>query len=131
MTTPESDARLTPYAADAPRSSQHHGVARARSAEQPGATAFEQTDDLSKSVAQWQAIARECSEQTFANWGVWIATLVQRNEEWADGCNRAFATWCAWWPASFGLRPLVSPLAGCVNAWLWGYQNALPFGGAD
>jgi hypothetical protein len=79
-----------------------------------------------------QNAAREYAEQSFAGWSKSIAFAAQREADWFDQANRAFAAWYvwyAWWPAAYGMAPGVAPLAGGVSAWWWNSQNALPFAG--
>jgi hypothetical protein len=65
------------------------------------------------------------------DWFDYTATYraAQSAADWFDQANRAFAAWCAWWQAAYGIVPGVAPLAGGVSAWWWHSQNALPFAG--
>lgn len=76
-----------------------------------------------------QNVACQYAERSFADWSRAIAFAAQREADWFDQANRAFAAWHAWWQAAYGIAPGVAPLAGGVSAWWWNSQDALPFAG--
>ena len=139
MTTSESNTPSGPRATSAQQRKITSGRARdggelqrAEAAAMPrSATVIEQTDDLSRYVAALQTAARHSAEQSFVDWGKCAALIAQRHAEWAEQSDRAFVEWYTWWQTVFGFSPVSIPFLGCVSAWWWGCQNALPFAGAD
>lgn len=96
------------------------------------ATAFGQPEgwlDCAAAYRTAQSAAREYAEQSFAAWSRSFAFYAQREADWFEQANRAFAAWYAWWQAAYGIHPGVAPLAGGLNAWWWSAQGALPFAG--
>jgi hypothetical protein len=107
-------------------------ASRGRPASVSNAMAFEVPQGWLDYVVACQtahSAARECAERSFAEWNRSVAFAAQREAEWFDQANRAFAAWYAWWQAAYSLAPGVAPVAGGLSAWWWNSQRALPFAG--
>jgi hypothetical protein len=76
-----------------------------------------------------QTAASDYASQSLVNWLQPAILIAQHQTQWFEESNRAFAAWCAWWQASFGIPPAAAPLAGGVSAWWWACHRALPFAG--